>query len=492
MNVLLIEPPFYSLQEIKSGKASLGLAMLAGAIKEKGWEVSIYSPDLEFDNQAKSSEGVTTHIDHGYFAYIKERLKFLLLKNKPDVVGISAWTARYNAGLRIARVIREICGTEIKIVMGGIHATMFPEETLGNMDIDYIIVGEGEGAFIELLEHLKWRSLTFSNGIRNLYYRDKNGAIRNTGSAFIENLDSLPMPAYDKYLNYQKIDPNIFGSILSARGCPFLCTYCASNIIWSRKVRFHSPKYIFGLLEYIYQNFGTRIFRFNDDTFNLNRNRLFQICRLLKDADLPIEWEADIRGDLADYETLNVMRDAGCVQVNIGVETADEIILKQVRKNLDLNKVKRAFKICKEINIKTTGYFMIGFPGETEIQVNKTLSLIKELNPDNPIISIFIPYPGTEAYEMAVRDGIMDHASMDWDHFFHHSEKANYSGSISDERWKKLISKAEQLRKRIRLKNRLKNKISQTNLLDRYSTKGFSCFLNDIKSFSILIRQFRK
>lgn len=373
MNVLLIEPPFYSLQGIKSGKVSLGLAMLAGAIKEKGGDVSIYSPDLEFDTETVNSEGVVTHMNRGYLKCMEERLTGLLSELKPDVVGISVWTARYNNGLLIARIVRETCGNRIKIVMGGIHATMLPEDALDNMDVDYIVVCEGERAIVELLDHLENNPPNLGNGVRNLYYRDENNAIRSTEKAYIKNLDSLPLPAYEKYLNYEQLDPNMFGSLISARGCPFLCTYCASHIIWSRKVRFHSPEDIIELIGYLYHTFGTRKFRFNDDTFNLDRNRLFRLCRLLAKVKQPIEWEADIRGDLADYDSLKAMRDAGCYQVNIGVETASETIIKQVRKNLDLEKVKDTFRICKEMRVRTTGYFMIGFPGETEEQVNKTI-----------------------------------------------------------------------------------------------------------------------
>tara|TARA_B100001971_G_C18210084_1_gene550114 strand:+ start:87 stop:1556 length:1470 start_codon:yes stop_codon:yes gene_type:complete len=487
MNVLLIEPPFYCLQGIKSGKVSLGLAMLAGAIKEKGWDVSIYSPDLEFDTETVSSEGVVTHMNRGYLECMEERLTGLLSELKPDVVGISVWTARYNNGLLIARIVRETCGNQTKIVMGGIHATMLPEGALDNMEIDYIIAREGERAIVELLDHLDNNQANIGNGVRNLYYRDKNNVIRSTENAYIKNLDSLPMPAYDTYLNAGKLDPNMFGSLISARGCPFLCTYCASHILWSRKVRYHSSKYIIGLIEYLYNAFGTRKFRFNDDTFNLDRNRLFEFCRLLQAENLPIEWEADIRGDLADYDSLKAMRDAGCKQVNIGVETASETIIKQVRKNLDLEKVKNTFRICKEMGIKTIGYFMIGFPGETEEQVNKTIGLIEKLKPDNPIISIFTPYPGTEAFDIEVRNGTIDPSAIDWDQFFHHSENANYSGVISDGKWAMLVNKADRVRNRILLRNRFKNKINQTDFIDRYKTGGLSSVLDDVKSLWMMI-----
>lgn len=473
MKVLLIEPPFYLFQDITPGAASFGLAMLAAMAERSGYKVKVFSPDLELSEVENEEDVITTFSDTAQkMARVKDRLDEILASFQPDVVGISFWTARVLFGLELAEHIKRTVPA-IKTIAGGVHATILPEDMLQSGVIDYVIRGEGEFSFISLLQGIEKGGIV-EESIDNLSFIDKQGAIVNNPIKYCDNLDDLPFPGYEHFIGYKKFDKNVFKSIMFSRGCPFNCNYCASYKIWSRKTRFHSPQYMVAMVKHINEKFGTDYFQFDDDTFTLKSEPVFEICRLIKKEQLRIKWHCDTRVECVSPELLAAMQDAGLETIAMGVESGDPEMRKIIRKTSSLEVTEQAFKIAAKCGINTRAYFMIGFPGETFAQASRTLDFVEKIKPDIPCISICIPYPGTDSYKIAVAmNSIEDTDSIDWSRYYHHSN-INFSGKINAADWSSLLLRCDTIdrkaRKRMlekRVSSNLKN-ITLGKMLRRY------------------------
>lgn len=482
MKILLIEPPFYLLQDIKSGSASLGLAMLAAVAHREGHEVKIFAPDLEFLASGKR-EGVITNysgIDEK-MSRVKLQLGEIMKSLQPDIVGISIWTARVMTSLELAKHIKSIDSRMI-IVGGGVHSTIMPDDMLKSGLFDYLIRGEGEIAFTSLLHALQNGRDPKKENINCLSFIDGHGNFIHNPITYCDNLDGLTFPGYEHFINYEKFDKNAFKSIMYSRGCPFDCNYCASHKIWTRKTRAHSPSYIVRMIKHIHYKFGTTYFRFDDDTFTLKPGPVREICELLKHEKLPIKWCCDTRVECVTPELLLEMKEVGLDFISMGVESGDPDMRKKIRKNSSLEVTKKAFRIAADAGIFTNAYFMIGFPGETFEQANRTLDFIEELNPNYPCISVCIPYPGTDCYDIALEMGIIKQGEdSDWFRFYHHSN-VNFSGRINEKEWDALLKRCERIEQKAmqRIEQERLKKITIKEIISRY-TGNPSLIFSDFK-----------
>ncbi|MBO8180321.1 MAG: radical SAM protein [Archaeoglobus sp.] len=363
----------------------LGLGYLAAALREKGFRVQIIDDLVE-----KLS-----------FEKLVERLK------NSEIVGITSTTATFNSALRYAKMIKEKLGAFV--IMGGVHVTFRPFDALRHDFVDAVCMGEGEETIAEVAERVEaGKSL---NGVEGVIYRDKGKIVDNGPRGFIEDLDSLPFPAFDlmpleKYsLLGQKLEQF---PMITSRGCPFACRYCSSSLFLGRRFRARSAKNVVDEMEWLAENFGAKHIAFGDDTFTLNRKRVFEICDEIKKRGLDVEWSCSSRVDTINEEMLRKMREAGCSVIYYGVESANkEILNKYYRKRIKLDAVKRAIEITKKVGIETVCSFIIGAPHETKKDVKETLKLAIKLNPDYAQFSILTPYPGTEIYEEAKEKGLI-------------------------------------------------------------------------------------
>jgi anaerobic magnesium-protoporphyrin IX monomethyl ester cyclase len=492
MNVLLIDPPFYLFQEVDQGAASLGLAMLAAMADREGYNVKVYSPDLEHTTVNSIEDVITNFKDvDKKMCGVKDRLEHILKEYHPEVIGISFWTARVLFGLDLARHIKKIL-PDSKIIAGGVHATILPEDLLKSQVIDFVIRGEGEIAFVSLLEHIE-KDISDKENIDNLSFIDTHGRIVHNPIKYCNNLDDLPFPGYEHFINCEKFDKNVFRSVMFSRGCPFDCNYCASYKLWSRKTRFHTPSYIVQMIKHIHQKFGTDFFQFDDDTFTLRKGPVFEICRLIKQEKLDIRWHCDTRVECISHELLAAMKEAGLETVAMGVESGDLEVRKIIRKTASLEATERAFKIAAESGVNTVGYFMIGFPGETYEAANRTLDFAEKLQPDIPCISICIPYPGTDSYQLALEVGsIEDRDSIDWSRYYHHSN-INFSGRITEQEWAALLERCKKidLASRERRLAKAARNITLRKVIKRYSARPYSVFSDSHKLLRILMRKLK-
>ncbi len=368
--VLLIYP--YCLEE--RGKdydvrpVPIGLYYVGAFLKENGCDVEI----LNWYDIHK-----TPH-----------RIKEVLSAKKPDIIGFSVLQANRWGALEIARTAKRL-NPDVKIVFGGVAPTFLWEHFLTHFEeVDFAVVGEGEYTFLDLVRCLEEQDTESLRNIKGIALRVDGKPIMTGDPEPIEDIDRLPIPS--KYFEYQHV--------VSARGCPWNCTFCGSPRFWKRKVRFHSPDYFVTQLELLYKK-GINFFYVSDDTFTLKKDRVIEICRQIIQRNLRITWQAISRVDCVDEEILYWMRRAGCIQISFGVESGSKKMRDFFNKKIDVPTIKKAFSLTKSYGILPRAYFIYGSPGENWKTIQESIDLIHEIKPLSVVFYILDLYPGTALYE---------------------------------------------------------------------------------------------
>jgi len=418
--ILLVKPPFYRLMKSHFNGLDLGLAYIAAVLNKNGFEVRIYNTDyvadgklasLEelFDNYKVYKEAINDE-KNAIWQEVKEKIR----KFNPDVLGISMFTGAYKSAKIVARLAKEV-NPEMKIAVGGPHPTLSPVETLvKNSEFDYAVRGEGEYAFLELAEGVLLEQ------INGLSYRKDGNIINNPEREFIDNLDELPFPARNLFIDGNNgVD---LSNIATGRGCPYACKFCASPKLWKRKARLRSPDNVIAELEELVNKYGQKTISFVDDTFTLKRDRTVEICNKIIEKKLNIAWRCDTRADRLDEDLIILMKKAGCICIKIGVESGSERMLKWMQKFETKDQIRKAVKLIKKHGISLTTYFMAGFPTETNDDLRQTIDFAKELESDYYSLGIVSPYYGTDIYFMLKEEGKLKNEE-DWEYFFHQSSK---------------------------------------------------------------------
>ena len=349
----------------------LGMLWIAAYVRKNGHEV----------------DAIDTYIDPNEELLI-DRIKW------SDIVGITCPSSHQ---FEDAKRIGDLCKKYNKpTLFGGIHATVLPEESAKHFDI--VIRGEGENTVLEILNKGSW------GDIDGITYKCGDEIINNPDRKFIGDLDSIPFPARDlippnryPYRRLKRFDGR-YTSILGGRGCPNKCIFCASPAMW-RYARLRKAEYIFKEMMEIYNNWGIKNIHFHDDTFTLDRKRVIKLCDLIIESGIDFKWSCITRPDKVDKELLEKMKAGGCVQIEIGAESASDKLLRIANKQYTSTQVKEAFRLANEADLTTYGYFLIGLPGETLFTWMKTILFAKSLNLDSSVFTVLSPFPGTKAYE---------------------------------------------------------------------------------------------
>jgi len=316
-----------------------------------------------------------------------ERISKAITKKKPDVIGFSILHANRWGGIEIARIAKAIC-SKVKIVFGGIGASFLWEHFLRHFaEIDFIITGEGEYSFLNLVRCIEQEKDKDIWKISGIAFRKQGDIIRTADAPLTLDLDKLPNPA--KYFDYQYVS--------STRGCPGNCTFCGSPRFWGHKVRFHSPDYFVEQLELLSSK-GIRFFYFSDDTFTIKKIHAIEICKRILERGLGITWMAISRVNTVDEEILYWMRRAGCIQISYGVESGSETIRNLLCKNIKTGQIKKSFELTVRYGILARAYFIYGSPGENWTTIKETMDLIHEIKPLSIIFYILDIFPGTALY----------------------------------------------------------------------------------------------
>ncbi len=335
-------------------------------------------------------------------------------KFEPDIIVFETSTPSFNNDCRVADKIKEDSNlSNVRIVFLGTHVTALPQEALKAQSIDAIVLGEYE---FSLAAYIK-------NGPVNtegIGYKDKNGnIIINSPRPFCQDLNILPPPARDLLPNYRYFDPilkNPFTFILGGRGCPYPCTFCNWPLhLTGRTVRKRSPSKVVDELEDLQNDYEFKSVLFNDDTFTADTSFALSIAQEIIKRKLTIPWGCYTRADCDDDRLLKTLRQANCFLLKVGVETANDEILKNVKKYYDLNKVMSSVKKMVKYGFNVHATFAFGLPGETHETIKKTINFARKLNPTTVQFSIAVPYPGTEFFAFLDSNGYL--FTKNWDNY---------------------------------------------------------------------------
>jgi radical SAM superfamily enzyme YgiQ (UPF0313 family) len=347
----------------------------------------------------------------------QERTIAAVTRFNPDVLGLSVSTPQLESSLELARYWKAK-RPEARIVLGGAHVSALPGDTMRRDDsVDFEIYGEGELTFKELLARLD--SGESLDTVKGLAFRRDGEVTVNPPREFIDDLDALPMPAYDllpmdRYaIPQQKRTP--FCSIITSRGCPYNCIYCSVKCIHGRRYRTKSPESVVAEMEHLHRRYGIREIMIKDSIFTVDRRRVKQICDAIREKRLDIVWSCNSRVDLNESEVLASLKSAGCWLVQYGVESGDEGILAAARRKMKRNDIKAAFELSHAAGLDTHAFFIIGLPGETPRTCDATIEFARDLNPTYAGFSIAIPYPGTQLYQWAKENAT--YLESDWKQF---------------------------------------------------------------------------
>ena len=321
----------------------------------------------------------------------------------PDHVGISCLTTDVPCVFKMAKDIKaELPRT--KITVGGVHPTMFPDQMLADENIDYVVLGEGEEIFYDIVCSNESTDLHSVTGIA---FKDNGKIVVNMRRGSIENLDDLPMPAFDKINMDFYLQPNIHlvrgiplrgFYFFSTRGCPYGCRFCVSKNVFGRTIRYRSPLKVVDEIEYVYKKYNIDAFYLFDDTFGVRKSQAIDLCNAIAKRGLPVVWGCETRVHLINEEFVKSLKRAGCIQVDFGIESGSERLLKLLQKGITVDQVRKAVKICRKYGVRVFSNFMINLPTETEEDVEKTLALADEIKSDISIFNVTCPFPGTELH----------------------------------------------------------------------------------------------
>ncbi len=331
-----------------------------------------------------------------------------------DVVGIHADTTRYYRALEIAAQAKAAGAI---VVMGGPHPCYVEEEVLGTGVVDYIVRGEGEVIFGNLLQALRDGSPV--SKVRGITYRENGRIVRTPPEWAITDLDTLPMPArekvpMDRYLR-TRLGGRPITNVHTSRGCPFKCSFCSSSWFDGVKWRTRSPESIGEEVEQLVTRYGFRAIAFMDDLFTMDSRRVIAVCEELLRRDLDIHWWCFTRADtlVKNEEMVRLMARSGCRQVFIGVESASEEVLKDYNKKSTTEMPPLAVEMCRKYGIESLCSYILGDIRETRRDVLRTIKYAKLLDSDVAQFTILCPFPGTALWEQ-VQDRIVD---RNWSHY---------------------------------------------------------------------------
>lgn len=381
MKISLVGPKW---NEMVNSYPSLGLGYLAAVAERAGHQVAVH----DF--------GLRPHTTLGEDAQ-------KIIDDKPDVVAFTSMTTSYHHIEQLVEIVKDTLG--VPTVIGGPHATSLPQLTIENPHIDYLIYGEGEEVWLELLQAIETGDTRYGR-IAGLWWKDDGKVVENPQRKLIEDLDALPFPArhlfeMDKYPLYAPNGEKML-TVLSSRGCPYNCSFCFKGVV-GRTYRQRSPENIVEELRQLQQQYQVRNFYFIDDLFTIDVRRLEKIMDYFIEQKMDVRWRCLARVDRVNPELLHKMYAAGCRQVHFGIESGNEEVLKATAKHINLEQIRRAIEWTAESGIDSKGYFILGLPGDTEETMEQTIEFASSLPLTEAMFSIATPFPGTRLWDELVR-----------------------------------------------------------------------------------------
>jgi len=443
MSVLLVYPPVNRLCGGRPDYFPLGIGYLAAIANQAGIPTQIYNAEFDevgelnlpafWSNRYRLS-------NHKLFKQALEddshrvwmEFKGHISEIKPRVIGFSCTSASLLSCLKMAKIAKEICSPIV--IFGGVHPTICPEETARYENVDYIVAGNAEPIFTLLMSSLlngkSVRSLPGVGGMMN------GNFFFNNPQPEAEDLDIYPFPDREALIDYEK-QKKYLGAIIASRGCPFQCTFCSGASLTKRRVRYRHVNEIVREMNHLKNKYGMGNLYFYDDAFGINKFKIQELCKEIRSECPGIMWAAFVRADTLDEETLNIMRDSGCVSLGVGVESGSTNTLTRIKKGYTREQALTGIEMIKKAGISVIINIMIGFPFETSKDIRESISLIKKLHVLTNI-NTFTPYPQTELYEECVRRGLIK-GTLDWATISQHSPVNEFISEVSSEEYRELL-----------------------------------------------------
>ncbi len=394
IDVYLIYPA--QLEKTPALYPPLGIGYIDAILKENGYSPKVI--DLGFDPELKQIEKI---------------------KEEGAIYGFSSTTAQFAFAKNVAEKIKKN-DPDGKIIFGGAHATVVPEQVLEDENIDVAILGEGEYTFLELVQKIE--SGKPINDLKGIYYKENGRKIQTRERPFIENLDDLPFPEQGDFdvEEYFKLKGFRELSIITSRGCPGNCKFCQPTVrrMFGKKLRYRSARNVVDEIEDLIDKFRLDMLVISDDTFVSNKKRVEDICNEIIERDIQILWRVQTRVGMKK-ETLKLMKKSGCFLVALGVESGSQEMLNCMGKGITIEKIKDTFKTCREVGILAHAFLMVGYPGETKETIQQTFDIIKDIKPLTTRVAIATPYPGTYLYDLAKEQNLIyGDDILKYDHLF--------------------------------------------------------------------------
>lgn len=427
--VLLINPPVKTRMTgiIFSDMCEpLGLLYIAAVLEKNGIKVGVI-------------DGIGERLWH-------EDLDAKIAEFRPDVVGVANMMAETYQDVADTVRIAKRAAPKAKIIIGGHNASFVADKIIENLpEVDYVVVGEGEYTFLELVH-------AFENGadaskVKGLTLRKDGKAVFTGAREMIQNLDELPFPAKHllspkaKYGTFHVAMFNVafknLSGMVTTRGCPFGCTFCSCTNFSGRMMRTRSPENVVAEMEYLVQKRGADQIFIVDDNFTGIPKRVMEICRLIKERGIDVNWFCEGRVDTASKEMYKAMSDAGCWLIFLGLESGSQKVLDYYEKKTTVEKGWRAITLAQNAGIDVVGSFVVGAPNETEEDYLKTLNFIKHADIDAISISSLKVLPGAELWRRFEESGAIK--PDDWNKYIEIFDVYDGHSKEKIRRWMKEI-----------------------------------------------------
>ncbi|MCP3944369.1 MAG: B12-binding domain-containing radical SAM protein [Desulfobacteraceae bacterium] len=410
--VLLIQPPFERLMNYSRFYFPLGLLSLAAVLEKHHHEVLVYDADYNSfgisyghkERMERYNNFINALEDSDHLIW--HEIKSVINQFKPQVLGITVNTVTLKSARLIAQLARQ-CQPDVKIVMGGVHATLKTDECVPFAD--YVVQNEGEELIVPIVE---------GQLEKGVYQGDR-----------LTDLDQLPFPALHLLYNVDKYDKRDLSLLMSSRGCPGHCHFCNSPQLWNRKVVRKSVDYFIKEIEHVNKQFGVTDFFISDDSFTINKRWLREFCQ--KIAGHGFTWRCLGRIKRLTGEMLDQIISAGCRNIKVGIESGSPKILRKINKEITREEVLAANELFRQKNMDWSSFFMIGFPGETEEDIYMTQDLIKKLSAKSITLSIFTPFPETK---------LNYSRHNQYEYYAPHSPHNNFTDTMSDKTFSDMVS----------------------------------------------------
>ena len=318
------------------------------------------------------------------------------IESRPaDLFGISCYTFHRHAAAALGTRIKEMFPNS-HLTIGGPHVWALAPQWLNHYPaFDSAVIGEGEVTALELARALRDGQPT--EGIPGTAYRERGRPVLGPPREFIADLDGLGKPW--RYFDY--------GFVVTSRGCPGKCTFCCSPELWGRNIRFRSAGNVLDEIEELVAGRGHRFLNVKDDTFTARKSRVLEICRGIDERGLVFRWCCDTRVDCVDGEVLAAMRRAGCVRVNLGIESGSPDVLRNIGKPIDPDRAMRVTAEARGLGMDVRYYLIVGNRGETPNTIYQTLDFVRKARPTHFLLHPLAVYPGTEDFRVAQSDGLI-------------------------------------------------------------------------------------